>query len=117
MRAASAGTLGAALAAACVEPQLPANQQTGLRLLCNAFRSPALQAWLTQQAGAILDGFSPALTAPQKAVRACAAAFLLDLAILSHRAAIPADVPAQALSAVSGLLTATPLEDEDALYR
>jgi len=45
-----AGTLGAALATACAEPQVAANQQLGLRLLCNAFRSAPLRAWLRHQA-------------------------------------------------------------------
>ena len=56
------------------------------------------------------------MTATQKAIRAAAAAFLRDLAILSHRTALPGGVPAQALSAVTGLLGATPPED-DTLYR
>lgn len=36
------GTLGSALAAACAEPQLPANQQLALKLLCNTFKYGAL---------------------------------------------------------------------------
>ncbi len=69
------------------------------------------------QAGAILDGFSPALAAPQKAVRGAAAAFLLNLAILSTSDRLGLEVDAQALSAASTMLTGLPKEDEDALYR
>jgi len=112
-----AGTLGAALATACAEAQVAANQQLGMRLLCNAFRSEPLREWLKQQAGGILDGFSPALIAPQKAVRGAAAAFLLNLAVLSSSERLGLELDAQALSAVCSMLSSLPKEDEDAVHR
>ena len=69
------------------------------------------------QAGSILDGFSPAVAAPQKAVRGAAAAFLLNLAILSTSERLGLEVGAQGLSAVCGMLSGLPKEDEDAHYR
>lgn len=46
------GSLGAAIAAAAEEPQLPANQQTALRLLANTCTSPQLCQWLLTHAQA-----------------------------------------------------------------
>jgi hypothetical protein len=105
------------LATACAEPQVAANQQLGMRLFCNAFRSEPLRVWLKEQAAGILDGFSPALVAPQKAVRGAGAAFLLNLAIMSSSERIGLELDAQALSAVCSMLSSLPKEDEDALYR
>lgn len=46
--AAGAG-VGAALAAAMAEPQTAFNQQTALRLACNAFVQPSLRTWIATQ--------------------------------------------------------------------
>jgi hypothetical protein len=46
---AGGGGIGGALATAAAEPQLPANQQTALRLAANAFQHPVLRQWITAQ--------------------------------------------------------------------
>ena len=69
------------------EPQLPANQQTALRLACNAFQHPVLRQWVAQQASALLDGFSGCLREGSKAVRLGMATFLLNCAVLQGEAA------------------------------
>lgn len=112
-----AGSLGAALATACAEPQQAANQQTGLRLICNAFKSPPLRAWLKIHALSLLDGFSPAFAATPKAVRGSAAAFLMNLAILLRTEPVSIELCAQAISAVVSCLSATLPEDEETMYR
>lgn len=43
------GGIGGAFATAAAEPQLPANQQTALRLACNAFQHPVLRQWVAAQ--------------------------------------------------------------------
>ena len=68
-------------AGATAEPQLAANQQTGLRLICNCFRHPALRQWVQMQQSALLDGFAPAYKGSSKAVRLAAATMLLNFAV------------------------------------
>ena len=46
---AGGGGIGGALATAADEPQLPANQQTALRLAANAFQHPVLRQWIAAQ--------------------------------------------------------------------
>lgn len=46
---AGGGGIGGALATAAAEPQLPANQQTALRLATNAFQHPVLRQWVAAQ--------------------------------------------------------------------
>ena len=55
----SAGSLGAAIAAAAEEPQAAANQQTGLRLLANACQASQLSSWLRSHAQACLYSIIP----------------------------------------------------------
>lgn len=78
----AAGGLISALSRATTDPALPSNQQTGLRLLCNAFRHPSLAQWLQTHRQQLLDEFAPCCTSPNKGVRAAFATFLLNLATL-----------------------------------
>ena len=73
--------LSAAISKATAEPQLAANQQTGLRLICNAFRHPALRQWVQLQRSALLDSFAPAFSNSSKAVRLAAATMLWNFAV------------------------------------
>ena len=73
--------LGAAISRATAEPQIPANQQTGLRLVCNSFRQAALGQWARAQRSALLDAFAPAYGSSNKAVRLGAATMLLNFAV------------------------------------
>lgn len=70
-----------ALARATAEPQLAANQQTGLRLACNLCKQN-LRSWLQSNSSAVLDRFGPCCSSTNKSVRLAFATLLLNLAVL-----------------------------------
>lgn len=107
------GGIGGAFATAAAEPQLPANQQTALRLACNAFQHPVLRQWVAAQASGLLDGFASCLQSGSKAVRLGAATFLLNCAVLQD-----AELKVQLLSGLSELLgSSSDAEQPETLYR
>ena len=75
------GSLGRALAWACEPPLLPANQQTAVRLACNAFVHQPLRGWALAQGAAVLELFSGFAAAPGRAVQQGVATLLLNYAI------------------------------------
>ncbi|KAL0051183.1 hypothetical protein WJX82_003205 [Trebouxia sp. C0006] len=112
------GVLGAALFRGTEEPQLPANQQTGLRLACNLCKQPPLHQWLQTHNAALMDRFAPCCSSANKPVRLGFATFMLNLAVfLSTAAKSDTEGQAQALSGLSELLTATPPGETDTLCR
>jgi PUL domain len=76
------GGLGSALAMAFREPQLAANQQTGLRLACNAFCHLPLRDWAKSNRTELLDGCALSIASTSKAVRLAAATLLLNFSVL-----------------------------------
>lgn len=78
-----AGAIADAIARATAEPQLVANQQTGLRLVCNMCKHGSLRSWLQSNSSAVLDRFGPCCTSTNKSVRLAFATLLLNLAVLS----------------------------------
>mmetsp|Transcript_16158 Transcript_16158/g.48409 ORF Transcript_16158/g.48409 Transcript_16158/m.48409 type:complete len:789 (+) Transcript_16158:141-2507(+) len=104
--------VGAALAAAMAEPQTAFNQQTALRLACNAFVQPSLRTWIATQVSSLLDGFAPALTAPSKAVRLAAATLLLNASILND-----SELNMQVLSGLLEVLSNPTETDAETQYR
>lgn len=84
---ASLGVLGAALFRGTEEPQLPANQQTGLRLACNLCKQPPLHQWLQTHNAALMDRFAPCCSSTNKPVRLGFATFMLNLAVFFSTAA------------------------------
>ena len=85
---ASLGVLGAALFCGTEEPQLPANQQTGLRLACNLCKQPPLHQWLQTHNAALMDRFAPCCSSTNKPVRLGFATFMLNLAVFFSTAAM-----------------------------
>lgn len=82
-----AGSLGAALAAACAEPAVPAAQQTAVRLACNAFVQPAALGWVQRAGGALLDCFARCAGSPNKNVRQGLATLLVNYAVMLSKLA------------------------------
>lgn len=76
-----------------------------------------MRPWLRNQSDALLDGFSPAFQASNKAVRGAAAAFLLNAAIMLVSELQGGDIVPQLVSAIAGLLAAAPQDDHDTQYR
>ncbi|KAL0030698.1 hypothetical protein WJX77_002586 [Trebouxia sp. C0004] len=114
----SSGVLGAALFRGTQEPQLPANQQTGLRLACNLCKQPPLHQWLQTHNAALMDRFAPCCSSTNKPVRSGFATFMLNLAVFFSTAAkSDTEGQAQALSGLSELLIATPPGETDTLCR
>lgn len=106
------GGLGGALATAMTQPQSTPNQQTGLRLACNAFMQPALRTWISGQMSEVLDGFSAALISPSKAVRLGAATLLLNCAVLGD-----AGSKMQVLSGLLHILSNPTETDVETVFR
>jgi hypothetical protein len=50
---ADGGGIGGALVMAAAEPQLPANQQTAMRLAANSFEHPVLRQWIAAQVSSL----------------------------------------------------------------
>lgn len=82
-----AGSLGAALAAACAEPAVPAAQQTAVRLACNAFVQPAALGWVQRASGTLLDCFARCASSANKNVRQGLATLLLNYAVMLSKLA------------------------------
>ncbi|KAL3142952.1 hypothetical protein ABBQ38_003237 [Trebouxia sp. C0009 RCD-2024] len=114
----TSGQLGAALYRGTEEPQLVPSQQTGLRLACNLCKHLPLRQWLQAHSAALMDRFAPCCSSTNKGVRFAFATFMLNLAVFYSTAAkADAEGQAQALSALSELLTGTPYYEADTLYR
>lgn len=78
----SAGIAANALSRAAAEPQLAANQQTGLRLACNMCKHKSLRSWLHSNSSSVLDRFGPCCSSTNKSVRLAFATLLINLAVL-----------------------------------
>lgn len=112
----SEGGLGGALATAIAEPQSTPNQQTGLRLVCNAFVQPQLRSWISGQIPTLLDGFAVALTSPSKAVRLGSTTFLLNCALLTGKNK-NAEVEMQLLSGLLQIVSSPTEIDVEIVFR
>eukprot|EP00798_Chlamydomonas_sp_ICE-L_P025625 gene25625-11281_t len=117
--AAQSGSVPAALSIASVaEPAIFPNQQLGLRLACNMFKQASTRAWVVANRAAVLDAFVHCCHTTNKGVRVSMATLLYNFVILSST---PGSLPSgeveeakmQMLSALSELLTVTPLSDID----
>lgn len=91
----SAGIAANALSRAAAEPQLAANQQTGLRLACNMCKHKSLRSWLHSNSSSVLDRFGPCCSSTNKSVRLAFATLLINLAVLSGSGSNNDDVQAQ----------------------
>jgi hypothetical protein len=81
------GSLGAALAAACSEPAVPAAQQTAVRLACNCFVQPPALAWVQSAGSRLLDCFACCAASPNKNVRQGLATLLVNYAVMLSKLA------------------------------
>ena len=97
------GGLGAALHSATIGIALSSNQQTGLKLLCNALRHTELQQWLQASLPALQDGFAQCCSSEQKTVRLSYATFMLNLSTLFY-GTLRDDVEGQAQVSSAALL-------------
>ena len=97
------GGLGAALHSATIGIALSSNQQTGLKLLCNALRHTELQQWLQASLPALQDGFARCCSSEQKNVRLSYATFMLNLSTLFY-GTLRDDVEGQAQVSSAALL-------------
>eukprot|EP00798_Chlamydomonas_sp_ICE-L_P025606 gene25606-11258_t len=113
---------GAAATASRCEPAIFPNQQLGLRLACNMFKQASTRAWVVANRAAVLDAFAIVANTTNKGVRVSMATLLYNFVILSST---PGSLPSgeveeakmQMLSALSELLTVTPLSDIDSTFR
>ncbi|KAL4428166.1 hypothetical protein ABPG75_002255 [Micractinium tetrahymenae] len=112
------GSLGAALAAACAEPALPAAQQTAARLACNAFVQPAALGWVQGAGGALLDCFARCTSSPSKNVRQGLATLLVNYAVmLSKLAGDELEFKSRLLVLAVEVLNASPGDDAETRFR
>ncbi|GAX81885.1 hypothetical protein CEUSTIGMA_g9313.t1 [Chlamydomonas eustigma] len=112
------GSLMSTLQMAASEPAIAANQQLGLRLASNCFKHSSTRSVILAGSAQLLDAFSSCCTSTNKAVRLSMSSLLYNFAVncnISNSG--DAELKLQVLSAAIEMLSSTPSEDVDTLFR